>query len=75
MRKITLKKDYAFRHDIVIETGSTMLVGEMRAIQLRDGGFCDLDIDVEKAKAKHEKAINRKQKEEAPTVVTHKIEE
>jgi len=34
MKKIRFIKDYSFRHDIVIETASTMMCGELRAAQL-----------------------------------------
>lgn len=55
LSKIELIKDYAIRHDIVIEKGSTIHVGPHRAAQLIKGGYVKDNSKPKQAKKEESK--------------------
>ena len=73
LRKVVLMKDYPVRHDIIIETGSAIHIGEQRILQLKKGGFVEEEADKKKAKEALKNA--RVKIEEKPQTVIHKIEQ
>ena len=74
LKKIILVKDYPIRHDIIIKSGSEIEVGPNRELQLIQAGFAEGDIDPEVIET-HKAKANRKQKEDKPQIVEHKITE
>ncbi len=74
LRKVVLKKDYAIRHDIIIETGSVIHMGEYKALQLKRNGFLDFEGDSKKIE-KEQTTKGRKKVENAPQIVEHVIKD
>ena len=74
MIKIRFIKDYSFRHDQIIETASTMQVGELRAASLVNNGFAEFDKPQDgKARERHIKKTKMLKKESPNQTVEHII--
>ena len=74
MKRIRFIKDYAFRADQIIETASTMQVGELRAAQLVNKEFAEYvgkGADGKEVKRHMKKA--RMQKKESPNQTVEHI--